>query len=321
MNKLLLSLLGIAAISIGVGEALSQDMKGKKVLFVDSYHEGYDWSDGITSGVVNTLKNTGVELKIYRMDTKRNNTEDFKKQAGVAAKKLIDEFKPDVVIMSDDNAAQYLIAPYYKDSKLPFVFCGVNWDASVYGFPAKNITGMIEVNDTTGLLKVLRKISKGDKVGFIADDTETNRKEIENYAKLFNLTVVPYFAKDFADWKKGYVELQSKVDNLIFYNYVAIKDWNPDEATGFIQKNTKIPSGTFQTGPMPYVMVGYLKLPEEQGEWAAKSALKILGGAAPSAIPIAKNEKGNVVINLKVASAAGVEIPYDMTEAASELIK
>lgn len=321
MKKLLMALLGMATFSVGVAEAVAQDFKGKKVLYVDSYHQGYDWSDGITAGVTNTLKNTGVELKIYRMDTKRNNTEEFKKQAGVAAKELIEQFKPDVVIAADDNASQHLIVPYYKDSKLPFVFCGVNWDASGYGFPTKNITGMLEVNDITGLLKVLRKIAKGDKVGFIADDTETNRKEVENYAKVFGLNVVPYFAKDFADWKKGYSELQSKVDSLIFYNFVGIKDWNPDEATRFIQANTKIPSGTFQTGPMPYVMVGYLKVPEEQGEWAAKAALKILGGAAPSAIPVAKNEQGKVVINVKNASAAKIEIPYDVTEAASEVIQ
>jgi hypothetical protein len=45
---------------------------GKKVLYVDSYHEGYAWSDGITKGVKKGLEGTGIELKAVSMDTKRN---------------------------------------------------------------------------------------------------------------------------------------------------------------------------------------------------------------------------------------------------------
>jgi hypothetical protein len=106
--------------------AAAGDLKGKKVLFIDSYHEGYEWSDGITKGVKQVLDGKGIELKIVRMDTKRNGGEEFKKQAGEKAKAAIEEFKPDVVIAADDNASKYIIVPFFKDSPLPFVFCGVN---------------------------------------------------------------------------------------------------------------------------------------------------------------------------------------------------
>ena len=53
---------------------------GKKVLFIDSYHEGYGWSDGITKGIETTLDGSGVELNIVRMDTKRNTDDAFKKK-------------------------------------------------------------------------------------------------------------------------------------------------------------------------------------------------------------------------------------------------
>ena len=120
------------------------DFDGKKVLYIDSYHQGYAWSDGITKGIEEALKDSGAELKVHRMDTKKKPSEEFKKEAAEKAKALIEEYKPDVVIASDDNAAKYLIAPYYKDSEQPFVFCGVNWDAGVYGFPTANITGMVD---------------------------------------------------------------------------------------------------------------------------------------------------------------------------------
>jgi len=82
------------------------------------------------------------------MDTKRNKNIDFIKAQALKAKNLIEKVKPDIVLTSDDNAAKFLIVPYFKDSKIPFIFSGVNWTAEKYGFPFKNVTGMIEVNPT-----------------------------------------------------------------------------------------------------------------------------------------------------------------------------
>jgi hypothetical protein len=103
----------------------------KKVLLVDSYHEGYAWSDGEVAGAKSVFKDT-VDLKVVRMDTKRNPSADAKKQAGEKVKAEIEAFKPDAVIVLDDNSVKYVTVPFYKDSPLPFVFAGVNWDASSY---------------------------------------------------------------------------------------------------------------------------------------------------------------------------------------------
>lgn len=290
--------------------------QGKKVLYIDSYHAGYDWSDGITRGVQGVLRDTGVELKIIRMDTKRNKSEDFKKEAALKAKAVIEQFKPDVVIASDDNASKYLIMPYYRDSNLPFVFCGVNWDASVYGFPYRNVTGMVEVNEVTELIKLLRRFSKGDRIGFLGEDTLTDRKEAENYKKIFNLSMTEHYATSFDDWKDGLLDLQTKVDILINFNYISIKDWNSEEAAQFVMENCKIPSGAFQEGQMNHTLLGYLKVSEEQGQWSAQTALRILDGTAPSSIPITKNKKGSLVVNGKIAERLGVEFPFEMLQSA-----
>lgn len=292
--------------------------QGKKILFVDSYHEGYNWSDGILKGIKATLKDSGVELKVTHMDTKRNGSEEFKQKAGQKVKQEIETFKPDVVIAADDNASQYVIVPYFKGSDLPFVFCGVNWDASVYGFPCKNVTGMVEVTEIDELAKLLKGLSKGSRIGFIADDTETNRKEVANYKAIYHMDLTAYYAKTFDDFKKGYGEIQNKVDYFVFYGWAAIQGWNPTEAADFIAKNTKIPSGTFQEEVMPYVMIGYLKVPEEQGTWATGAALKILDGAKAADIPIVRNKKGNLMINVKLAEKAGVQIPFKLVGVSSK---
>jgi ABC-type uncharacterized transport system substrate-binding protein len=301
--------------------ATAKSYSGKKVLFIDSYHEGYDWSDGITRGVQTGFSGTGVELKVVRMDTKRNGSEDFKKQAAASMKKEIEAFKPDVVIAADDNASKYLIVPYFKDTNLPFVFCGVNWDASGYGFPCKNVTGMLEVTDIEGLTKLLREFAKGDRIGFIADDNETNRKEVDNYKKVFNLNVEAVFVKTFDEFKPAYADIQKKVDSLIFYNFAGIKGWKADEAADFVLQNTRVPTGTFQEGPMPYAVIGYLKIPEEQGEWSAQTALKILDGAKPADIPLARNSKGTLMLNAKLAEKSGIQLPFELIQSAAKVIE
>lgn len=309
MKRFILSTAAMILVLMVAAPAFSAE---KKVLFIDSYHEGYAWSDGITRGVKSVLEDSGVNLKVIRMDTKRNKSEEFKVAAAEKAKAEIEAFKPDVVIAADDNASKYLIAPYYKGTDLPVVFCGVNWDASGYGFPASNVTGMVEVNDVVGLIGQLKQFAKGDRVGFIAGDAVTNEKEIENYKKKFNLEVDAYLAKDFADWKKGYSEMQTKVDILIVYNFVAVPDWDAEAAKEFILANTKIPTGTMQSGVMDYAMLGFTKVAEEQGEWSAKAALRILNGTSPADIPVARNEQGNLMVNVKIAEAMGAEIPYEL---------
>lgn len=302
-------------------QAGAGDLNGKKVLFIDSYHEGYPWSDGITTGVRTTLEGTGVELEVVRMDTKRNKDEPFKQTAAQKVKSQIDTFKPDVVIAADDNASKYLIQPYYKDANLPFVFCGVNWDEKVYDYPYKNVTGMVEVAGAKELVELLQGFSKGNRVALLADDTLSSRKDAENYQNKLGINLTPYYASSFSDWKNKFSEIQNGADILIVGNVVGIGDFDKNAATQHVRSNARIPSGAVQMGSMEYAIVGYLKVAEEQGAWAAESALKILRGESPAAIPIVRNKEGQVVVNMKVAEASGVEVPFSLIESASNVIQ
>jgi hypothetical protein len=105
--------------------------EGKKILYINSYHKCYEWSNSIRATITETLVDTGVELNIHHMDTKRNTDEPFIKHAALEVKAVTEEWNPDVVITSDDNAFKYLVMPCYSDSDLPFVHCVINWDASV----------------------------------------------------------------------------------------------------------------------------------------------------------------------------------------------
>jgi ABC-type uncharacterized transport system substrate-binding protein len=221
--------------------------------------------------------------------------------------------------MSDDAAVKGVYAAYFKDKDLPFVFCGVNWDASAYGVPNKNITGMLEVCPIKDLLTEMNKLKPGKTIGYIGSDTLTSRKDAENCAKILGVPMESVYAKDFAAWKQGFLDLQSKVDLLVIGLNLGISDW--DEAAGrkFVEENTKVVTGSFYDFVNGLALISYNKLASEQGEWSAKTAIQILKGASAGSIPVVGNQKGELVINARIAKKIGVTPSFEMLQGAKVL--
>lgn len=297
---------------------MSAGQEKKKVLLVNSYHQGYLWSDGITEAVKKEIGDK-ADIKVFYMDTKLNQSEGFKKAAGLKAKMLIDTYKPDVVITSDDNAAKYVISVFYKNSPIPFVFCGINLDCSEYGFPWDNVTGMVEVADIKELVATMKTYAKGERIGYLSSDTETDKKQAEWMKKRYNLNLDCIYVKTFEEWKAGFKKLQESSDMFIQYSTAGIKDFNHDEAKKFALENAKVPVGSIMETEQDFSLVGYTVLGAEQGEWAAQTALKILGGKSPKDIPIAENTKSQIVINSPMAKKLGIKFPDDFVKKAKTI--
>ena len=294
------------------------------IVFIDSYHAEYAWSAGITRGVEQGVAGSGHTLHIHRMDTKRNTSEDFKKQAAKKAYDFIKEKKADVVIACDDNASQYLIAPYLNKEGIPAVFCGVNWDASGYGFPTPTVTGMIEVSAVDELLELLKPHAKGDRVRFLGPDVTSARKAIDNMIKVFGGEfnfVESIYVSHMSEFEEKYKAAQDGADIVIFEANAGIKDWDDAKAEEIILANTTVPTGGMHGFMTPFVMMSFAKVPEEQGLFAADAAIKILNGTKVSDIPIARNKEGALMINAKIATALGVELPAELVSMAEKVIE
>lgn len=294
-------------------ENQESNYQGKKILLVNSYHQGYQWSDGIESAVQNSIKEKGIELKIFRMDSKRNSDEGFIKNKALEAKTLIEEYNPDVIITADDNAFKYLIMPYYKNTKQPVVFCGVNWDASVYDAPYVNTAGMIEVALISKIAQHMSSYASGSKIGFLTGDVLSEHKNAEHWANEFdNGFHKVVYVKNFEEWKTEYKSLQKEVDMLFIGSSASIENWDMNQAKSFVLENSKIPSGAELEDMMPISLLGLTKIAEEQGEWSAQTALSIMDGANPYDIPVVKNKKGNLMLNLQLAEKLGIVFSPDM---------
>lgn len=308
-------------------EEEKSDWRGKKVLWVASYHEGYPWEDGIQRGIEEVLKPTGVVLEIVRLDTKRHPDEAHCKKAAANAKEVFDRFAPDIVIASDDNAQRYVVVPFLANTATPVVFCGVNWDASVYGYPLPNVTGIVEIEYVQELVDALRRHAKneGKRIGLITADAETDRKACTVInKKFFDEKMQLFFVPRMEVFKDTFLRAQEEADILILWNFNGIKDWDvppegvniAQETQEFIRKYTKIPTGSLLQHMSPYVIYTFGRYPEEQGEYAAKTALRILAGTDPASIPLAYNERVELIVNLPLAQAAGILIPPEVLETA-----
>jgi hypothetical protein len=303
-RRRVLALLGPWAATVA---AAAPELAGKRILWVDSYHEGNPWNDGIGRGIAATLKDSGVELRIVRMDTARHPDEAHARQAAQRAKAALDDVKPDVVIATDDAAAKYFVVPYLKHGPVPVVFAGINWDASAYGFPTPTITGMLEVDLVRPLVRALREYARGDRVAYLSADTQTQAKVVATYnQRFFGGRMPARLVRTFDEFRHAYLESQKSADMLITGNYAGIAGWDADAARSFVLDSTRIPTGYVDGYMTPLVLVTMGKVPEEQGEYAAAVAMRILRGAPATDFPLVENKKAVLGLNLVLAEKLGV---------------
>lgn len=117
-----------------------------RIAVISSYHSSYSWSQGTNEGLLAGLLEFGyldssdqretftstdhvvsskADLRKFWMDTKRKSSEAQIAETVDVLVGQLEEFKPDLVMLGDDNAANYM-GNYYLDSETPVVFWGVN---------------------------------------------------------------------------------------------------------------------------------------------------------------------------------------------------
>lgn len=307
----------IACSVAGAEEHAAEAYRGKKILWINSYHEGYPWGDGIGRGIRKVLSGTDIDLKVWYMDTLRNRSEAYGQKAGRLAKRVIEEYRPDVLIASDDNAQKFLVVPYLKGNELPVIFCGVNRQPAEYGYPASNVTGMHEVDFVGDLVSQMRAFAGGDRLGMIACKRETDKAIAEAYNHyVFGGRLKVYLVENLAEFKETFLRAQQEVDILCLPNNAGIEGWEDDVVEKFLLEHTRIPTGGLNPWMKPFVIFNLAKIPEEQGEYVATTALRILAGERPEDIPVTQNRHATLTVNLKMAQATGIVLPVSLLQTA-----
>lgn len=293
-------------------------VRGKKVFYLDSYDASFQPSVLTQKGAREVFGPAGVQMEVFYLDEKNRPSEAALREAAARARRRIEEWKPDLIIASDDPANKAVIVPWYKGGDIPVVFNGVNWDAAQYGYPARNVTGQVEVEVVQELLAELRKHARGSRVGFLSGDTSTDRQNLATYEKLlgrrFERTEL---VTSFAAWKKAYAALQQEVDMLFLRTNGGVDGWNDAEAQQLVMAQTRIPSGSVAPHMGRFVLLNFAKVREEFGEYSARTALRIFGGASPAEIPLTTNRQAKALVNMRLAKALGIRFPVEFLERAT----
>jgi len=130
-----------------------------------------------------------------------------------------------------------------------------------------------------------------------------------------------FHVNDFDEWKIAFTRIQANYDVMIMGNTISVKGWDPAAAERLVLERTRIPTGSDLDWVAPFSFIAYTRVAEEQGRWAAQTALKILEGTPSSSIPVAHNIEDNLIVNLKVAKAAGIKVTPDFLRKASRVIQ
>jgi len=313
----LIFLLFLYACGNDKGEKNSSD-RGSKILVIHSYHSDSRRVMEHNASISRILGENDTEFSFFYMDTQRNREEDFIRDAALAARDRIEEYRPDVVITFDDNAFKYVIMPYYRDSDLNVIFAGLDWDVSVYEAPYSNTTGMISVTLMEQLISHLRDFSKGDKVVWLGYDTLTSRKESDAYLNILQIDMEVVLVNSFDEWKSTFLSLQKESDIIVLSGTLtSMKDWKEEEAVDFISSYIAVPLGTVNKSILSCSVMGMVVVPTEQGEWVSNRALEIINGKKVSDIPVTTNKEGEVFLNLDLAEKLDISFSNKLIKSAT----
>lgn len=318
------------------GKAFTAD-KNFKIMVVSSYHREYLWSQDTNAGVCQALldfkfldtkketaaftkndyvKGKKTEIKKLWMNTKRKSSRHEIIKTTDKIKNEINKFNPDLILLGDDNAANY-IGNQFIDSKIPVVFWGINGLPVKYGLidsmaqPGHNVTGTYQAGYLKECIFYLKKLYPGIKTfAVLSDDSKSSRaksKELEFLAYNKELPIKlkqTIMTNSFADWKKQALKAAKEIDAFFVLNHNTLKDDNNKPVDQLVAgkwylKNIKKPECSHEK---QFAEEGMLLVVDDsgfkQGYTAVKIANEILQkGKSPAGIKIKAPERGKVIVN------------------------
>jgi signal transduction histidine kinase len=236
-----LRLIKVVLISLSLAYSFTVFSNERNILVIHSYHQGLEWTDSISSGILSVFKGY-PEYNLYfeYIDTKRNNTENYLESVVDLYRSRTSKIEYDAIIVSDNAAYEFMLN--HRDDFFPGVpvfFCGVNFlDVSTLVSHEK-FFGFEEVADHRGTLNMIMELfPERKKVLIINDYTLTGSailKELEKvlpeYQDKLSFEIIASFSID---------ELKQRVASLSDDYTIYLLVVNMDRLGNYISYNTGI---------------------------------------------------------------------------------
>jgi PAS domain S-box-containing protein len=296
-----IAILIFIALLAGAGNSVAADPPADQVptvVILNSYHQGYEWSDGEIEGLLARLKavHPGMSPVIEHLDLKRFSGEDYENRLrGFLAGKYRDQ-RIDLAVILDNPAFDLILS--HRDEILPsvpIVFAGVNNFTPVMLKGQNRITGVAEVQDYQETLFLALALQPGiRRVLAVHDYTATGRavrREMEAVLPAFRDRVQVTFNAP-ATFEETAAQIavlppDSLVLILSFVTDSAGKVLPPDQSTAVLAAQARVPVYAMHETRLGHGIVGGMLIGgAEHGRRAAALALRVLAGVDPASIPV-----------------------------------
>lgn len=283
----------------------------RSILYINSYHNGYQWSDSEFDGIRSTFEQSRykVDLQVEYMDTKKFKSDQVTAHLLSLYRKKFSTKRFDVIIVSDDDAFRFALD--YRPELfpgVPLVFCGVNaltGDELRFG----NLTGVVESFDLTGTIDIVLKLHPEKKRMVVVGDTSTAGRAIKQ--QIMNLVSAYQGRLDVDYWVQlNLVEVQNRVaqlsdDSFLFFipycQMIGNSFYSAEEVMAAISVYSSVPIYTAWEFLLGHGAVGGSLLSGyDHGRAAAKQALKILEGEDADSIPVQMAPAGSFIFDYNV---------------------
>ena len=283
---------------------------GKQRLFyIDSYHPSDASTDALMAGMYEVVADSRARLDVFFMDAQRYPQAESIATKVEEALAVIRDLRPDVIMASGDTAVEFVLAEHFKDGPIPCVFCAVNRTCEPYGLPTENATGILQVPPIREILVTLRQYYPEMKriavLSGNANSHERHREALDTIFSEYGLTATHASAKTYDEWKAQFVKANDEADVVFLSTNQGIENWDEADAKAFVREHIRVPVVTCDASMMKYAVFGLSAAGREQGQWAAKTALRILRGKSPAKIPVARTEQTTAYINTTLVDRVG----------------
>ncbi len=308
-------------VSAASGIVGKENRKPNWMLVVHSYSADYDWVIAINRGIQMAISSRQIRIEHFYMDTKRHPEPSWAITEAEKCLAIIDELKPAIVILADDNAQEYVGKKLAGRNDVSVVFCGVNGNLQDYGYPAENITGVLERPFFNESLALAQRLIPAIRKVLVLSDTGKTSSSCMAYMKtqtVNNVQIIDWVeALTFDQWKQTIEKANQQADALAIYTYHTLRsDPNsaesikPAEVMAWTREHCRIPIIGFLVFAVDDgSFCGVLESGVEQGKTAGQMALKIaLFGAKPSTIPIVTGSNSQSMINMASARRLGIRV-------------
>jgi len=288
------------------------------VLILNSYDQGYSWTDGEVAGIRSVLGNSPswVQLSVEYLDWRQFPSQQNHDQVEKLLQTRYGASKPDVLIVTDNPALDFALD--HRSSLfagVPIVFCGINDYQTSLLRGAKDVTGIAEEIDPAGTLALaLRLHAHASSVYVIMDFTEAGiavRRTIQNVVPEFQDRAAFTFSPD-----ATVAEIMDTVAALPGNTIILAGPFTRDkdgvlidmpEFIAELARHTALPIyGVYEQGLGQGVVGGVLTSPQLEGAKAGDLVARILAGEPAGSIPVVTRQSTHVAFDWNRLETFGI---------------